>query len=57
MTTANQLLMDGKTHEAQQIFHLFREIFYGEKELENWLDYAKFRLHGDVVDMPAQLEP
>ena len=57
MTTANQLLTDGKTDEAQQIFHLFREVFYGEKELESWLDYAKFRLHGDVVDMPAQPEP
>ncbi len=54
MTAANQLLKDGKTEEAHQIFHLFREIFYGEKELEDWLDYAKFRLHGDAVEMPAQ---
>ena len=56
MTAANQLLKDGKTDEAQQIFHLFREVFYGEKELEDWLDYAKFRLHGGAVEMPATPE-
>lgn len=56
MTTANELLKDGKTDEAQQIFHLFREVCYGEKELEDWLDYAKFRLHGDAVEMPARPE-
>ena len=56
MTAANELLKDGKTDEAQQIFHLFREVCYGEKELEDWLDYAKFRLHGDAVEMPAQPE-
>ncbi len=54
MTTANQLLMDGKTDEGNQIFDLFRDVFYGEKELEDWLDYAKFRVHGDAVEMPAQ---
>ena len=54
MTAANQLMTDGKTDEAHQIFHLFREVFYGEKELEDWLDYAKFRLHGDAVEMPVQ---
>ncbi len=56
MTVANQLLKDGKSDEAQQIFHLFREVFYGEKALEDWLDYAKFRLHGDEIEMPAQPE-
>ena len=56
MTAANQLLKDGKTEQAQLIFHLFREVFYGEKELEDWLDYARFRLHGDAVEMPAQPE-
>jgi len=56
MTAANQLLKDGKTDEAQRIFHLFREVFYGEKELEDWLDYAKSRLQGDAVEMPAQPE-
>ena len=56
MTAANELLKGGKTDEAQQIFHLFREVCYGEKELEDWLDYAKFRLHGDAVEMPAQPE-
>ena len=52
MAAANQLLKDGKTEESQQILHLFREVFYGEKELEDWLDYAKFRLHGDEIEMP-----
>ncbi|MBC7965487.1 MAG: hypothetical protein H7Z17_06110, partial [Fuerstia sp.] len=56
MTTANQLLKDGKTDEGNQIFELFRSVFYGEKELEDWLDYAKFRAHGDPVEMPAQPE-
>jgi len=56
MTAANQLLKDGKTDEAQRIFHLFREVFYGEKELEDWLDYAKSRLQGDAVEMLAQPE-
>ncbi len=56
MTAANELLKGGKTDEAQQIFHLFREVCYGEKELEDWLDYAKFRLHGDAVEMPARPE-
>ena len=53
MTAANQMLKDGKTDEAKQIFHRFREIFEGEKEIQDWLDYAKFRLHGDAVEMPA----
>ena len=57
MTTANQLLMEGKTDEAEQIFHLFREVFYGEKALEDWLDYAKFRLHGDAVEMQPRSPP
>ena len=52
MTTTNELLVDGKKPEADQIFHLFREVFYGEKELEAWLDYAKSRIHGDRVPMP-----
>ena len=56
MAAANQLRQDGKTAEAEQVFHLFREVFYGERELEDWLDYAKFRLHGDAVEMPAQPE-
>lgn len=53
MTAANQMLKDGKTDEAKQIFHRFREIFEGEKEIQDWLDYAKSRLHGDAVEMPA----
>jgi predicted Ser/Thr protein kinase len=57
MGTANELLANGKTDEAQQIFHLFREIFYGEKALEGWIDYAKLRLHGDAVEMPKPPEP
>ena len=32
------------------------DLDYGEKELEDWLDYAKFRLHGDAVEMPVQPE-
>ena len=53
LTTANELLDDGKKPEAEQIFHLFREVFYGEKELEAWLDYAKGRLRSDRLDMPV----
>lgn len=52
MTTANELLAAGKKPESDQIFHLFREVFYGEKELEAWLDYAKSRIRGDRVSMP-----
>jgi len=33
---------------------LFRDVFYGEQKLEPWLDYAKYRLHGDDVEMPVQ---
>ncbi len=57
MTKANELLAEGKKNEAQKIFHLFREVFYGEKILEDWIDYAKSCLHGDPVDMPKQPEP
>lgn len=53
MTTANDLLAGGKKQEADQIFHLFREVFYGEKQLEVWLDYAKSRIRGDRLPMPA----
>ncbi len=53
MNAANKLLADGKTDEAHQIFHLFREVFYGEKELDDWLEYAKYRLQGDTVEMPV----
>ena len=53
MKAANELLADGKTDEAHQIFHLFREVFYGEKELDDWLEYAKDRLQGDTVEMPV----
>ena len=52
MTTANELLAAGKKPESDQIFHLFREVFYGEKELEAWLDFAKSRIRGDRVPMP-----
>ncbi|MDA1230366.1 MAG: serine/threonine-protein kinase [Planctomycetota bacterium] len=54
MTTANELVASGKKDAGDMIFHLFREVFYGEKELEDWLDYAKARLHGDQIEMPAQ---
>ena len=53
LTTANELLADGKKPEAEQIFHLFREVFYGQKELDAWLDYAKGRLRGDRLEMPT----
>ncbi len=53
MTIANELLAAGKTDEGIAIFQLFRDVFYGEQKLEPWLDYAKFRLHGDEVEMPV----
>lgn len=54
MTTANVLVASDRKDAGDMIFHLFREVFYGEKELEDWLDYAKARLHGDQVEMPTQ---
>ena len=53
MTIANDLLAEGKTEQGNAIFQLFRDVFYGEQKLEPWLDYAKFRLHRDEVDMPV----
>ncbi|MEZ6034167.1 MAG: serine/threonine-protein kinase [Planctomycetaceae bacterium] len=54
MTIANELLAAGKADEGNAIFQLFRDVFYGEQKLEPWLDYAKYRLHGDDVEMPVQ---
>jgi serine/threonine protein kinase len=54
MTIANELLAAGKADEGNAIFQLFRDVFYGEQQLEPWLDYTKFRLHRDEVEMPVQ---
>ena len=49
-----KLLAAGKVDEGNAIFQLFRDVFYGEQKLEPWLDYAKYRLHRDEVEMPVQ---
>lgn len=52
MTEAEQLLQEGKKEEAQQIFHLFREVFRDQKEMDDWSLYAKMRLNGHPAKMP-----
>ena len=54
MSIENDLIAEGNTEQGNAIFQLFRDVFYGEQKLEPWLDYAKFRLHRDEVEMPVQ---
>ncbi len=52
MAEAEKLLADGKKNEAQAIFHLFRELFRDQQDLDDWSSYAKRRLDGEEAKMP-----
>jgi eukaryotic-like serine/threonine-protein kinase len=52
MTAANKLLASDKPEEGQQILTLFRDIFRSERDLDPWLDYARFRQNGEPAEMP-----
>ena len=57
MTMAEKLLVEGRKDEAHQIFHLFRELFRDQKNLDDWSLYAKMRLNGDDAKMPQPPAP
>ena len=54
MTAAEKLLASDKPEEGQQILTLFRDIFRSERDLDPWLDYARFRQNGEPAEMPKQ---
>ena len=54
MTAAEKLLASDKPEEGQQILALFRDIFRSERDLDPWLDYARFRQNGEPAEMPKQ---
>jgi serine/threonine-protein kinase len=54
MTAAEKLLASDKPEEGQQILTLFRDIFRSERDLDPWLDYARFRQNGEPAEMPKK---
>jgi hypothetical protein len=54
MTAAEKLLASDKPEEGQLILTLFRDIFRSERDLDPWLDYARFRQNGEPAEMPKQ---
>ena len=54
MTAADKLLTSDKPEDGQQILTLFRDIFRSERDLDPWLDYARFRQNGEPAEMPKQ---
>jgi hypothetical protein len=54
MTAADKLLASDKPEDGQLILTLFRDIFRSERDLDPWLDYARFRQNGEPAEMPKQ---
>ena len=54
MTAADKLLTSDKPEDGQLILTLFRDIFRSERDLDPWLDYARFRQNGEPAEMPKQ---
>jgi serine/threonine-protein kinase len=54
MTAADKLLASDEPKDGQQILTLFRDIFRSERDLDPWLDYARFRQNGEPAEMPKQ---
>ena len=54
MTATEKLLASDKPEDGQQILALFRDIFRSERDLDPWLDYARFRQNGEPAEMPKQ---
>ena len=52
MTVIEKLLTSDARDEGRKRMALFRDAFRGEKELEAWLDYAKYRQEGGPAEMP-----
>jgi serine/threonine-protein kinase len=54
MIAADKLLTSDKPEDGQLILTLFRDIFRSERDLDPWLDYARFRQNGEPAEMPIQ---
>lgn len=52
MTAVDRLLASDKPEEGQAILALFRDTFRSERDLDPWLDYARFRQNGEPAEMP-----
>lgn len=53
MVYADKQLLSDNPQSGIVIFERFREAFRGDKDLEPWLDYARYRRDNQQAEMPA----